>query len=614
MAGSTRIGGIHVDLGLGTAQFEKGIKSAKKEAAGLGASLKSSLGGIAKNFAIGLASGVGGITGIVATLRQVAGSVAEIGNEAARAGVTTKVFQEWAHVAERARIPVDALADAFKELAIRGDEFATTGKGSAAEAFARLGLSPAEVKERLQDPADLMLLILDRTRQLGDAAAATRVLDEVLGGQGAEKFAALLGQSNESIRDTIDQAHRLGLVLDDDLIKRAAEIDRQFNLVATTVGSTLRKAIVDAASGLVLFIEQFRNFENMRSTTLDLELRDIGKQRLELESEILRIRGEQADITDTARDLGFGQDAAAVKAEIDALKAQDAALAEQEATILAVLEARRKLAETPSGPTWTPSPYTPPAATGGRDKAAAQAEREADAVRRLIAELEHEKALIGATDLQYEISNTLRQAGAAATDEQRAKITALVSAIYAEEEALRSATEASQELRDIGRDVLGGIVGDLRAGKDAADILASALDRVADRLANMALDSLFNIGGSLLGGFSPTAGGFASMLGIPGRATGGPVQDGMPYIVGERRPELFVPNVPGRIVPRVPSVAGLHGGGGGSSVVELRLSPELTAQILAEAKGQSIRISQDSTARGLAAYDKGKQRQQMTSG
>jgi hypothetical protein len=39
----------------------------------------------------------------------------------------------------------------------------------------------------------------------------------------------------------------------------------------------------------------------------------------------------------------------------------------------------------------------------------------------------------------------------------------------------------------------------------------------------------------------------------PGRAAGGPVTRGMPYIVGERRPELFVPDSSGTILPSVPS-------------------------------------------------------------
>jgi phage-related minor tail protein len=41
-----------------------------------------------------------------------------------------------------------------------------------------------------------------------------------------------------------------------------------------------------------------------------------------------------------------------------------------------------------------------------------------------------------------------------------------------------------------------------------------------------------------LGGFS-----------LPGKAVGGPVSGGSPYIVGERGPELFVPSNSGAIVP-----------------------------------------------------------------
>jgi hypothetical protein len=53
------------------------------------------------------------------------------------------------------------------------------------------------------------------------------------------------------------------------------------------------------------------------------------------------------------------------------------------------------------------------------------------------------------------------------------------------------------------------------------------------------------------------------------RAAGGPVEAGRPYVVGEHRPELFVPNRPGRIVPRVP--AGWNGGRGGATIVTVNL-------------------------------------------
>jgi hypothetical protein len=48
------------------------------------------------------------------------------------------------------------------------------------------------------------------------------------------------------------------------------------------------------------------------------------------------------------------------------------------------------------------------------------------------------------------------------------------------------------------------------------------------------------------------------------RAMGGPVSAGMPYLVGERRPEVFVPSQSGRIVPSVEQYAG---GGGDLALV-----------------------------------------------
>lgn len=468
-----------------------------------GKQFQTRMAGIGKAAFAGFAAGIAsiGVTGAVAALRQVAGSVAEIGNEAARAGVTTKVFQEWQAVAVKARIPMDALTDAFKELNIRGDEFAQTAKGSAAEAFARLGLTPAEVKEGLKDPAELMLLIIERTRQLKDTAAATRIFDELFGGTGAERLVSLLGQSTDEIRATISEAHTLGNVLDDDVIKRAAEVDRQFNQIVHTVGQNLRGAIVEAYTALQDFINAFNGFEFERTTKLGEKMALLGKDRVDVERQILELQGKQRKGEVWAGDGGpFGLGESTVLEALADARRQLEAIAAEEAMIQKVLDSRDKETPPPSSTGFQPSPYTPPAETGGRDKAAAKAEREAEAVRRLIGELEHELALVGATALERDIANAVREAGAAATDQETARITALVTAIHAEEEATRKATEAAQELRDIGRDVLGGFISDMVEGKSAADALASALQNVANRLLNSGLDALFGGGAGVGGG------------------------------------------------------------------------------------------------------------------
>lgn len=51
-------------------------------------------------------------------------------------------------------------------------------------------------------------------------------------------------------------------------------------------------------------------------------------------------------------------------------------------------------------------------------------------------------------------------------------------------------------LNEIGRSALGTVISDLRQGKSAAEAFADALDQVADRLINMALDAAFPSGGN----------------------------------------------------------------------------------------------------------------------
>lgn len=53
------------------------------------------------------------------------------------------------------------------------------------------------------------------------------------------------------------------------------------------------------------------------------------------------------------------------------------------------------------------------------------------------------------------------------------------------------------------------------------------------------------------GGGSSTAGVMSQLAGYQGKQFGGPVQAGQPTLVGERRPEIFVPQTAGTIEPRV---------------------------------------------------------------
>lgn len=215
------------------------------------------------------------------------------------------------------RIAVDSLADGMKELSLRADEWIQTGGGSAAESFKRLGYDAAELKTKLQDPSALFTEIIGKLGKL-DKAAQIRIADELFGGNGGEKFVQLIGQGADGIRATIQEAHNLGAVIDSDVIARAAELDRKFNAVSVTVGTALKTAIVEAASALARFVDEFRAFENRGTGSLKTRFGELQTRKQQLQKQ----KGTTEDYA-----LSFiGKDAAtemkAVQAEMDQVAAE----------------------------------------------------------------------------------------------------------------------------------------------------------------------------------------------------------------------------------------------------------------------------------------------------
>lgn len=131
-----------------------------------------------------------------------------------------------------------------------------------------------------------------------------------------------------------------------------------------------------------------------------------------------------------------------------------------------------------------------------------------------------------------------------------------------------------------GRVLENALVRAMRTGKLGFDDLKRiALSAMAE-IASAAIRS----GMGALGGGSGGAGGLGtvllSLLGAPGRATGGPVAPGRPYLIGERGPELFVPTASGRVETLRP---------GGSRDVRVQITINAPAHAEARALDASSR-------------------------
>ncbi|WP_444665745.1 phage tail tape measure protein [Cereibacter changlensis] len=418
---------------------------------GIAASLKK----LAVPFAGGMLAGItgAGLTELVQKAGDVAKGVASIGDEAKRAGLSAKAFQEWSFVAEQNRIGIDSLTDGFKEMSLRADEVVVTGKGSAADAFKRLGYTSSELAVKLKDPSKMMLEILGRLEQM-DKAAQIRIADEIFGGSGGERFVELLSQGEAGIRRTIDRASELGAVLDDELIAKAAEVDRQFNAIASTVGTALKSAIVSAAASLSDFLDGFREFQNQQDSTLQAR-----------QGQIMREKSEQAAILQNAPG---GRNGARAKAVVEQRLRE---LSEEEDQIIAVLTSRTEGRWKPKADTWTPPPTTPATPGTGTGRAGGGA-RTADEYQRAVTAIREETAALAAEEaaltsaastgrrytdmLEYarqraELLTAAQREGKAITPQLEAEIDQLAGAYVTAGDSAEQAAERIKNIEDAGK-------------------------------------------------------------------------------------------------------------------------------------------------------------------
>jgi len=122
-----------------------------------------------------------------------------------------------------------------------------------------------------------------------------------------------------------------------------------------------------------------------------------------------------------------------------------------------------------------------------------------------------------------ELETAAKKAGLQITPQLSASINELATS-YAQAsvdaerlaESQDKARESAEEMKSLGKDVMSGFISDLRQGKSASEALAGALNKVADKLIDIALNSIFDGGGigGLLGG--GRSGGLLGGLLIPG--------------------------------------------------------------------------------------------------
>jgi len=189
---------------------------------------------------------------------------------------------------------------------------------------------------------------------------------------------------------------------------------------------------------------------------------------------------------------------------------------------------------------------------GSRGGSSRATESQARGVDQLIASLQTELDLLRETDPVMQEMIRHREALAQAEEWERQAIEDLIRTRLDESMVLDQVQRQMEDVRELGHDVIRGIMQDLRDGALAGDILANVLDRIADKLLDLGAsgfaDILFGAKGSsdggLLGGFigGLLGGAKKNALGdVVGEPTMFAYADGRLGVMGEAGAEAIMP-------------------------------------------------------------------------
>lgn len=441
-----------------------------------------------------------------------------------------------------------------------------------------LGSAVGDAVEGVREPLDRFQRLTGELRDAQDFLA--RVQDQQSQGFADSNQVALARVNVESLQDSILQVADGFGVSRDELALLIADFDR----LAAAEGP---EAIADAAQQII------DNFQILRTTNgeINSDFQDIASAAGDVRDAAARIVTILGDASDAASDAGESMGGAADQGSllaalsfgnIDAAATAAGQLAERLGISVAAASRLSEIQQRggafrgrgadgevvfdPRDPRFDPlvagqaqasevrassgsNPFAPPRRSGGGGGGGGGAQEVAAEVR------------AAETIIRRAQQAALDYAEVAAVLDQRLADGAITQEVYNEaieqaREAYSGAGDAAQFFQDEAQSLKDGLLDSIAPGESLAD----TFDGIRQSIARAALEAaLFgegpfagsNSGSGLLGNlFGGIFGGF--------RAGGGPVEAGRAYVVGERRPEMFVPNQSGTILPSVPGSGGIQ--------------------------------------------------------
>jgi hypothetical protein len=564
-------------------QFNKGMKAAADATRSAAGQINAALAGLSKPFQVvnGFAgelastisgplagsfasitrggayvgAGVAGISvAFLAAGRSALKAADDIGDMANSLGITTDQLQELRYSAMLGGVGVEGLDSALNKLNQNRGQ-AQDGIGSLVDFLKDYDRQLLLNIQNSKDAGEAFTLVADAIEKETDAAKR-RQLATAAFGKGEINMINLLSQGADAFKRQADEAHKLGLVVDEDLIRKSGEANDKLDILSQTIKIKAVSAMVELAPQIdavatVLIKATEKAFEFL-GAIMSIRTGALQEQLKAVTGEIENLNNKLASV-DSGRSSGMGsmeqwavKRREALRAERDEIIRNISAQQKAEDAAKRTAEARTTAARK--------TPYIKSETDASNKKAADETKRAADEAERL--QRIYDQADNAAAAFRVEndaATKSMERMRKAAQDAGDAVSNAF-------DQVVRQGASVGDTLRSLAIDLV-----NLAYKAAIGDQVSSGISR----LVGAAVGSIFGGASSAPGTFfgpgdAAVARGSASITWAGARANGGPVTAGQSYMVGERGPERFTPNSNGWITPN-------EGRGGGTTIGTLNI-------------------------------------------
>lgn len=469
---------------------------------------------------------VGG--GLLAAFKSVTDTAREIQNFSRIAGLGAEDFQSFAFAAKSVGFEADKVADILKDVNDKFGDFFQTGAGPLADFFEKIAPKVGVTAEQFRklNSRDALQLYVESLEKANVSQADMTFYMEAIAND-ATALIPILKNSGQQLSAMEQEFKDLGLAIDDAMIVRLTDAQKSWDR-----GLTIMKNRATVFAGGVIEL-----FERIGDT--------MDRNRANF---ILSSPASSDAATQWAQDILIAQS----RAGLDRLSALSRQFA-------------------PGDYLADDDRWEPPKPDSGRARSAKAPERVySPAERRMGYDVPAAEVPVS---LDVEASLT----DFSALDEALAGVRARTDELDISFADVFDADlqRRMQDIQEYGvRDLSAGLADVLVYGEDVGDVLENSFKRAAAAMLEAViqaqvlgplLDGIKKGGGEGGGLLGSIVSGIGAVFGGP-RASGGPVQAGKMYMVGERGPEPFIPRLNGDIISNENMRRMMGGGGGGSPV------------------------------------------------